>query len=84
MWRLCRETRCSRSRCVSRATIETVLSDTQLLTIVLAQLPITLVILVGVLVNNAQLSKLRDHLDVRFKETKDHWRSQDLKRYRAL
>jgi len=57
------------------------LNDTQLLTIVLAQLPITVVILIGVLVNNALLNRFRNHLDVQFQEMKDRWRSQDFKHY---
>ena len=58
-----------------------VLSDAQLLTIVLAQLPITVIVLIGVLANNALLNRFRDHLDVQFEEMKRRWRSQDLKRY---
>jgi hypothetical protein len=53
-----------------------VLNDTQLLTIALASVPATVAVLVGILVNNARLSDLRSHLDVRFEEMKDLWRSE--------
>lgn len=59
-----------------RTTIRTVLNDTQLLTIALASVPTTVAVLVGILVNNARLSDLRGHLDVRFEEMKDLWRSE--------
>jgi len=52
------------------------LNDTQLLTIALASVPATVAVLVGILVNNARLSDLRSHLDVRFEEMKDLWRSE--------
>ena len=52
------------------------LNDTQLLTIALASVPTTVAVLVGILVNNARLSDLRGHLDVRFEEMKDLWRSE--------
>ena len=50
------------------------LNDAQLLTIALASVPATVVVLVGILVNNARLSDLRAHLDTRFEEMKDLWR----------
>jgi hypothetical protein len=53
-----------------------VLNDAQLLTIALASVPATVAVLVGILVNNARLSDLRSHLDVRFEEMKDLWRSE--------
>jgi hypothetical protein len=53
-----------------------VLNDTQLLTIALASVPATVAVLIGILVNNARLSDLRSHLDVRFEEMKDLWRSE--------
>jgi hypothetical protein len=53
-----------------------VLNDTQILTIALASVPATVAVLVGILVNNARLSDLRSHLDVRFEEMKDLWRSE--------
>ena len=52
------------------------LNDTQLLTIALASVPATVAVLVGIPVNNARLSDLRGHLDVRFEEMKDLWRSE--------
>ena len=52
------------------------MNDTQLLTIALASVPATVAVLVGILVNNARLSDLRSHLDVRFEEMKDLWRSE--------
>jgi hypothetical protein len=53
-----------------------VLNDTQILTIALASVPATVAVLVGILVNNARLSDFRNHLDVRFEEMKDLWRSE--------
>ncbi|MGH9647688.1 MAG: hypothetical protein ACRD4E_12835 [Bryobacteraceae bacterium] len=52
------------------------MNDTQLLTIALASVPATVAVLIGILVNNARLSDLRSHLDVRFEEMKDLWRSE--------
>ena len=52
------------------------LNDAQILTIALASVPATIAVLVGILVNNARLSDLRSHLDVRFEEMKDLWRSE--------
>lgn len=54
----------------------TVWNDTQLPTIALASVPATVAVLLGILVNNARLSDLRNHLDVRFEEMKDLWRSE--------
>jgi hypothetical protein len=42
------------------------MSDTQLLTIVLAVVPTMVTVLVGILINNSRLTDLRTHLDVRF------------------
>lgn len=52
------------------------MNDAQILTIALASVPATAAVLVGILVNNARLSDLRSHLDVRFEEMKDLWRSE--------
>jgi len=66
------------------------MSDTQLLTIVLAVVPTMVTVLVGILINNARLTDLRTHLDVRFAnidqrfndvdrrfdEMRDLWRSE--------
>jgi hypothetical protein len=56
------------------------LNNADLLTIALASAPVTVAVVVGILVNNALLDDLRNHLDVRFAEMKDRWRSQDLER----
>jgi hypothetical protein len=59
------------------------MSDTQLLTIVLAVVPTMVTVLIGILINNSRLSDLRSHLDVRFNgvdrrfdEMRDLWRSE--------
>jgi hypothetical protein len=58
-------------------------TDQQILTIALATVPTMITVLVGILVNNARLSDLRSHMDMRFnevdhrfEETKDLWRSE--------
>jgi cell division protein FtsL len=57
--------------------------DTQILTIALSTAPTMLLVLVGILINNARLGdtntrigELRSHIDVRFEEMKDLWRSE--------
>ena len=59
------------------------MSDTQILTIALAAVPTMLAVLVGILINNARLSdtnarlgELRGHIDIRFDEMRDLWRSE--------
>lgn len=59
------------------------MSDTQLLTIALAVVPNMLAVLVGILINNSRLSdtnmrigELRLHIDTRFDEMRDLWRSE--------
>lgn len=52
------------------------MSDSQLLTIALAALPTMLTVLVGILINNARLSDLRAHMDSRFDDLRDTWRSE--------
>ncbi len=59
------------------------MSDTQILTIALAALPTMLAVLVGILINNARLGdtnarlgELRGHIDIRFDEMRDLWRSE--------
>jgi hypothetical protein len=42
------------------------MTDTQILTIVLASVPSTIVVLVGILVNNARLTDLSSRMDQRF------------------
>ncbi len=64
--------------------------DTQILTIAMSAAPTMLLVLVGILINNARLGdtnthigetntrigELRSHMDVRFEEMKDLWRSE--------
>ena len=66
------------------------MGDTQLLTIALASVPTMLEVLVGILINNsrlgdtnarisdtnARISELRGHMDIRFDEMRDLWRSE--------
>jgi len=66
------------------------MSDTQILTIVLASVPSTIAVLVGILINNSRLGdsntrigELRSHMDHRFDEMdrrfdemKELWRSE--------
>ena len=52
------------------------MTDTQILTIALASLPTMLAVLGGILVNNSRLTDLRAHVDIRFDEMKDMWRSE--------
>ncbi len=66
------------------------MSDTQLLTSVLAVVPAMVTVLVGIPINNSRLADLRTHLDVRFAnidqrfndvdrrfdEMRDLWRSE--------
>ena len=52
------------------------MTDTQILTVALASLPTMLAVLLGILVNNSRLTDLRAHVDVRFDEMKDMWRSE--------
>ncbi len=59
------------------------MSDTQILTILLVAVPTMLAVLVGILINNARLSdttarlgELRGHMDIRFDEMRDLWRSE--------
>ena len=52
------------------------MTDAQILTIAPASLPTMLAVLVGILVNNSRLTDLRAHVDVRFDEMKDMWRSE--------
>jgi hypothetical protein len=50
--------------------------DTQILTIALATVPTMITVLIGILINNARLSDLRTHMDSRFDESRDLWRSE--------
>jgi hypothetical protein len=52
------------------------MTDPQMLTIALATVPTMITVLVGIRINNARLSELRSHMDTRFTEMKDLWRSE--------
>jgi hypothetical protein len=59
------------------------MSDTQPLTIALAAVPNVLAVLVGILINNSRLNdtnarigELKMHVDIRFDEMRDLWRSE--------
>ena len=77
------------------------MTDTQILTIAMSTAPTMLIVLVGILINNARvgdlssslnsrlndmhtrigetnirIGELRSHMDVRFEEMKDLWRSE--------
>jgi hypothetical protein len=66
------------------------MNDTQILTIALSTAPTMLIVLVGILINNARfgdlnarlgdnntrIDELRSHMDTRFEEMKDLWRSE--------
>ena len=66
------------------------MDNSQILTIALAAVPTMLTVLVGILINNARLSdtnarigetnarisELRSHMDTRFDEMRDLWRSE--------
>jgi hypothetical protein len=66
------------------------MNDTQILTIVLASAPTMLTVLIGILINNARfgdlnsrfgdlnarLGELRTHMDARFDDMRDTWRSE--------
>jgi hypothetical protein len=59
------------------------MNDTQILTIALASAPTMLTVLIGILVNNARLNdmgarlaELRTHMDARFDDMRDTWRSE--------
>jgi hypothetical protein len=59
------------------------MGETQILTIALASVPTMLTVLMGILINNsrlsdtnARLSDLRSHVDHRFDEMRDLWRSE--------
>jgi len=62
------------------------MDNTQILTIALASVPNVLAVLTGILINNSRLSDLRAHVDAqfshvdrRFDDMKDTWRSELLR-----
>jgi hypothetical protein len=59
------------------------MDNSQILTIALAAVPNMLSVLAGILINNsrlgdtnARIADLRDHVDIRFNEMRDLWRSE--------
>jgi len=52
------------------------MTDTQMLTVALASVPTMITVLIGILINNARLSDFRNHVDTRFDDMKDMWRSE--------
>jgi hypothetical protein len=59
------------------------MDNSQILTLALAAVPNMLAVLAGIVINNARLSdtnarigELRDHVDIRFNEMRDLWRSE--------
>ena len=66
------------------------MTETQMLTLVLASVPTMITVLIGILINNARLNdtnsrigdnntriaELRTHMDNRFDDMKDMWRSE--------
>jgi hypothetical protein len=52
------------------------MDNSQILTIALAAVPNMLAVLAGILINNSRLSDLRSHMDIRFNEMRDLWRSE--------
>ena len=52
------------------------MDNSQIRTIALAAVPNMLAVLAGILINNSRLSDLRSHMDIRFNEMRDLWRSE--------
>jgi hypothetical protein len=52
------------------------MDNSQILTIALAAVPNMLAVLTGILINNSRLSDLGSHMDIRFNEMRDLWRSE--------
>ena len=62
------------------------MTDTQILTIVLASVPSTIAVLIGILINNARLTdtntrigELRSHMDDRFRDVDRRFAQIDLR-----
>jgi hypothetical protein len=53
-----------------------ILTDTQMFTVALASVPTMITVLIGILINNARLSDFKNHVDRRFDDMKDMWRSE--------
>jgi hypothetical protein len=52
------------------------MDNSQILSIALAAVPNMLAVLAGILINNSRISDLRAHMDVRFDQMRDLWRSE--------
>ena len=52
------------------------MDNSQIPTIALAAVPNMLAVLAGILINNSRLSDLGSHMDIRFNEMRDLWRSE--------
>ena len=52
------------------------MDNSQIRTIALAAVPNMLAVLAGILINNSRLSDLGTHMDLRFNEMRDLWRSE--------
>jgi len=52
------------------------MDNSQILMIALAAVPNMLAVLAGILINNSRISDLRSHMDIRFNEMRDLWRSE--------
>jgi len=52
------------------------MGDSPVLSYALAAAPTMLTVLIGILINNARLTDLRVHMDTRFDDMRDAWRSE--------
>ncbi len=52
------------------------MTETQILAIALASVPSVIAVLVGIMINNSRLSDLRAHMDARFDDMRETWRSE--------
>jgi hypothetical protein len=52
------------------------MTDTQALILALPSVLSIVAVLVGILINNSRLSDLRAHMDVRFDDMRETWRSE--------
>ena len=51
------------------------MTETQILAIALGSVPSVMAVLVGIMVNNSRLRDLRTHMDARFDDMRETWRS---------